>query len=543
MKTIKAILPAILIVIAALFFIGNLISGIKFPKSKNQQVETFKKSLHAKEQKPFTIVITSFNNSEFCLKNLASVFEQRYSNYRVIYIDDASTDDTFEKVKKCIQDAHQEPRVTLIRNQENLKAIENFYRTFHSCKDDEIIVMLDGDDWLAHNQVLENLNDCYADPMVWATYGSYVEYPSYKKGEARGEIPHKVHHSEKYREFAKKKFIFSHLKTGYAGLFKKIKMEDLLKDGNFMAATYDQAFMIPVVEMAKEHVHYIKDVLYIYNRNTPLNEDKVCLGVQRECTKYIHSLSPYSPISDWANECNSLLGSDLIIFSRNRPVHLYAFLESVKKNVKGLGKLTVLCECKDAYFVKAYEEIKKSFPSFEFSFLKGDFKEQLLKTLTAFPAHYVLFAQDLCIIKEPVDLQVCAEEMQKSGAYGFFLNFENQIKHAIAFDQMHAWQFLNHEKSFNFSMAIYQKEMILDTLKSLAFSDFDSLQQPWASCLNTKKIGLFFNQNKLLDLPMKDNLDQLLTKFQEGLKIDLAPYFQAQSETAHVESEPAYVKR
>ncbi len=50
MKTIKAILPAILIVIAALFFLGNFVSGIKFSKNKNQQSETFKKSLHAQEQ-------------------------------------------------------------------------------------------------------------------------------------------------------------------------------------------------------------------------------------------------------------------------------------------------------------------------------------------------------------------------------------------------------------------------------------------------------------------------------------------------------------
>lgn len=542
MKTIKSIVPAILIVVAALFFLGNLVSGVKFSKKKEKQLSAFKKELHAKEEKAFTVIITSFNNSEYCLKNLASVFEQRYSNYRVIYVDDSSTDDTYEKVKKYIEDTKQQSRVTLIRNKENVKAVENFYRAFHTCKDDEIVVMLDGDDWLAHDRVLTVLNDCYADPAVWITYGSYVEYPSYKKGESRGEIPHKIHQNHEYRKFSKRKFIFSHLKTGYAGLFKKIKMEDLLKEGNFMPASYDQAFMLPVVEMAAEHTHYIKDVLYVYNRNNELNDDKVRLAVQQECTKYVQSLPPYSPIDHWANQATTFLGSDLIVYSRNHPVHLYAFLESVKKNVKGIGKLTVLYESKDASFAKAYEEIKATFSNFEFSPISGNFKEQLLKAITAFPAHYVLFASDEQIIKEPIDLKECAEEMQKSGAYGFFLNDQTEIQNPIAFEETRAWQFQNH-KPFHLAMAIYPKEMMLGTLKTLDFSDFDSLKQPWTAALDSKKIGLFYHQKKLLDIPLKDDLDVLLTKFQEGLKIDLAPYFQIKNETAIVESEPNFVKR
>ncbi|HSX12208.1 MAG TPA: glycosyltransferase, partial [Rhabdochlamydiaceae bacterium] len=438
--------------------------------------------------------------------------------------------------------AHQEGRVTLIRNKENLKAIENFYRAFHACKDQEIVVMMDGDDWLAHDRVLESLNECYADPAVWVTYGSYIEYPSYKKW-ARGEIPHKIHQNHDYRKFSKRKFIFSHLKTGYAGIFKKIRMEDLLKEGKFMPASYDQAFMLPAVEMAKEHTHYIKDVLYIYNRNNPINDDKVRLATQQSCTHYIQSLPPYAAVSDWTHDGTAILGSDLVVFSRNRPLHLFAFLESVKQNVKGLGKLTVLYECKDGFFTKAYEEIKTAFPMFEFSLVSGDFKKQLLKTVTAFPAHYVFFAEDLSIIKELIDLKVCAEEMEQSGAYGFFLNLENPIKNRIAFGHALAWQFQTVEKPFGFTAALYPKKMVINTLNQLTFSDFDSLKQPWTAALDTKKIGLSYEQNKFLEISMKDDLDQLLSKFQEGLKLDLAPYFQPKNETAHVENQPVFIKR
>ena len=40
------------------------------------------------------IVIASYNNERWVEENLKSVFMQDYSNYRVIYIDDASTDGT-----------------------------------------------------------------------------------------------------------------------------------------------------------------------------------------------------------------------------------------------------------------------------------------------------------------------------------------------------------------------------------------------------------------------------------------------------------------
>ena len=41
----------------------------------------------------FTIITPSYNNVEWVEFNLASVLNQTYSNYRVMYIDDASTDE------------------------------------------------------------------------------------------------------------------------------------------------------------------------------------------------------------------------------------------------------------------------------------------------------------------------------------------------------------------------------------------------------------------------------------------------------------------
>ena len=128
--------------IVALFFITIICcSGTLFIlKDKPVQISTTNK------EKPFVIVIPSYNNAQWYDQNLSSVFNQKYSNYRVIYIDDCSTDNTYGLVKKYIEKHNQTKRVTLLRNKSNHGAMANHWRANHLCQDHEIIIDLDGDD-------------------------------------------------------------------------------------------------------------------------------------------------------------------------------------------------------------------------------------------------------------------------------------------------------------------------------------------------------------------------------------------------------------
>lgn len=284
-----------LIVLLAIFFIPHVSKEIKHSQKTHRAPEI---SYPVTEEKPFVIVIPSYNNSLYCDDNLRSVFRQKYSNYRVIYIDDCSSDGNFEKAKELTTAAHQEHRVQLIGNQARKGAMENYYRAFMSCKDDEIVLALDGDDWLAHDWVLQRLNEIYADPNVWVTYGSHCYYPSYIKGECAQKIPRKVRKTNTIREHVQKGWILSHLRTFYAGLFKQIQLEHMMYKGKFLESTSDQAFMLPIVEMGGNHVFFVEDILYIYNRATALNDDKVDFSKQQECMRYVWSLPVYPPLAE-----------------------------------------------------------------------------------------------------------------------------------------------------------------------------------------------------------------------------------------------------
>src|SRR5689334_2918445 len=113
--------------------------------------------------KKIVVIIPSYNNRQWYERNLSSVVAQDYHKFRVIYVDDCSSDGTGDLIEKFIADNHSGNLIHLIRNSVRLGALQNLYNTIHTCDDDEIVIILDGDDWLAHNEVLRKINEVYAD--------------------------------------------------------------------------------------------------------------------------------------------------------------------------------------------------------------------------------------------------------------------------------------------------------------------------------------------------------------------------------------------
>jgi glycosyltransferase involved in cell wall biosynthesis len=247
-------------------------------------------------EKPFVVIVPSYNNATYCEQNLLSILNQQYNNFRVIYIDDASTDTTLEKVQALVDRSPLKDQISIIRRTENQGSIKNIYDAVHSCRDDEIVVRVDGDDFLAHPLVLKKLNKVYADSKVWMTYGNYLDYPSYKQSpQICQKFPKSIVLSKRFRHY---KYITTHLHTFYAGLFKKIAVNDLKKNGQFFPMAGDVAIMIPMLEMAVGHFQFIDEVLYLYNRTNPISDHKVNLQLQSSYDAHIRALSSYEPLQE-----------------------------------------------------------------------------------------------------------------------------------------------------------------------------------------------------------------------------------------------------
>ena len=223
-------------------------------------------------QKSFVVVIPSFNNAPWCRRNLESVLNQAYPLFRVIYVDDASTDDTPQLVAEYLVDSGTADRVTFHRNSSRVGPLANIDRAVRSCDPNAIIVLVDGDDFLAHPEVLTRLNVIYQDPDVWVTWGQFTRFPQDSAGFC-APIPSEIVSANAFRDYP---FVSSHLRTFYAGLYQRIRPVDLQDSaGRFFTTAGDVAQMWALHEMAGPHGRFVDEVLYQYNRANPLNDDKL----------------------------------------------------------------------------------------------------------------------------------------------------------------------------------------------------------------------------------------------------------------------------
>lgn len=250
-------------------------------------------SAHAKYQKPFVIVTASYNNKEWYQRNLDSIFNQNYEHWRLIYIDDCSTDGTADLVQQYIADRGMKDKVTLIKNKQRMRHLFNQYHAIHSCKNHEIIVIVDGDDWFFSNDVLNRLDSVYQNPNVWLTYGQFKPFKGKYTGWCK-PLPSKNVLNNTIRSLPFE--YVSHLRTFYAALFKKIIKNDLMHEGTFFPMSADIATIFPMIEMAQSHVKFIPHVLLVYNDANNLNIRKTNCKLQLSYANIIRNKKPYEPI-------------------------------------------------------------------------------------------------------------------------------------------------------------------------------------------------------------------------------------------------------
>ncbi len=260
---------------------------------------TIKKQLFSLYQAPqkelkFVFIVPSYNNAKWYKRNLASIFNQKYDNYHVIYIDDVSTDKTADLVEAFVEERGMKERFTLIKNKERRHMAYNRYLGVHSCNDTDICIALDGDDWLKDTDILSYYNSIYQDKNVWVTYGSFIRFPSNNKGSACGAISSQAIKKNKIRG---EKWTASHLKTFYAWLFKQISIENFKYQDEFLRGATDLAMMYPMLEMAGNYSKFIPKITCVYNCR---NQDAKGRSEEREKRKkistYLKQQPPAQPI-------------------------------------------------------------------------------------------------------------------------------------------------------------------------------------------------------------------------------------------------------
>jgi len=428
-------------------------------------------------EKPIVVIIPSYNNEKYVEKNLNSVYDQKYDNYRVVYVDDCSKDKTLAMVQEIVARRGQAYRTIIIHNDHNCGALFNLYTSIHACLDDEIVITLDGDDWFAHERVFAVLNETYADGFTWLTHGRYKSYPSGKVDDQEA-IPQWVIAHNAYRE---DRWRTTHLRTFYAGLFKQIALSDLIYDDRFFSVTWDMAFMFPMLEMAAKHTRFLDEIVYIYNCENPLNDYKQKLLYQIHCEKVVRARKKYAPLKD---------------FHRSKPVVALCLLAH---NTEKLER--VMCSCED-YIKGAYEKIifyrvttsdnqvlqtniQSRHQQWKWYEISADYKQELERLLSVITADYLLIVDASAVCSKDISLQEDALFLQLTNAQGLYYCLRNSCKEVafigeqsplISLGDNYASWFLNRgsfewRHGWNTSLTLFSKKNFLEALSCLFYKN------------------------------------------------------------------------
>ncbi len=132
----------------------------------------------------FSVIIPLYNKAMYIQETIESVLQQRFTDYEIIVINDASTDHGVQIVN-TISDS----RILLIENEKNLGLSATRNVGIAHAKG-EIIALLDADDiWLPNFlETIKSLHDSFPEAAIYGT--DYTEiYTTHKAIESKKNIP------------------------------------------------------------------------------------------------------------------------------------------------------------------------------------------------------------------------------------------------------------------------------------------------------------------------------------------------------------------
>jgi glycosyltransferase involved in cell wall biosynthesis len=222
-----------------------------------------------------------------CIDSLRA---QTFGEWEAYVTIDPCGDRTYEA---ALEAARGDRRIHVHRNGERLYAMANLIGGIgrsHAAPDD-VIVVVDGDDWLHTDRALEIIATTYARQDCWLTYGSWISnhpddpgrWPPYDDGETR---------------FRQTYWRATAIRTFKKWLWDLIDEEDFRDAGGaYLRVVEDLAVMFPMLEMSTTaKARHIAEALLMYNRSNPHCAADVMREETYANTAIIRARPPYAPL-------------------------------------------------------------------------------------------------------------------------------------------------------------------------------------------------------------------------------------------------------
>jgi len=244
----------------------------------------------------FKILVSFRNAGEYLRKSLDSIFSQTHKNFKVLLVNDDSSDDSNDICQEYIE--KYPDKIIYTKTDERKYATYNHQKAINEdCDPEDIVVQLDGDDWFVDEFVLSYINNFYNREGCLMMYGQ-ARYVDGKVGNAK-PYPTKFHFDNK-RQMP---LWVSHLRSFKAKLFHEIKNQDpelnsmKYDDGRWFTMAYDCAQVFSLMDIAGwDKVKFNDKVLYIYNNLNPTCEFRTELSEQEKVHRICCSRTPFKEV-------------------------------------------------------------------------------------------------------------------------------------------------------------------------------------------------------------------------------------------------------
>ena len=235
----------------------------------------------------FVFIIPFRNVKDYITQCSNTIIGQNYKNWIAVFCDDESNDGTTDYITK-------DKRFTIKRNEKRITALPNIHYGIvdSNLNDEDIICLLDGDDFLIRPDVLDILNRLYQDNTL-LTYGQYI-WPNGQPGHC---IPYT---EETFAKLRSGGYWASHMRTFKYKLYKEMMNQDPElscykdKNGDFYTITYDVAIMTPLMEIAGfNKIKFNPEPVYYY-RIHQQNDHFVDPNLQKSVADEIFAKSKFN---------------------------------------------------------------------------------------------------------------------------------------------------------------------------------------------------------------------------------------------------------
>jgi len=203
-----------------------------------------------------SIPITCFNCRKFLKEAVKSIVNQTYTDWEIVFVNDASTDDSLDYIKKIIRKFKIETKIKIIKNEKNMGYGFSLRRGIANSTG-ELVAIVDSDDALARADALAIMVKAHKKhPEASLIYSNHWECTP----DLRAVRQTRSRQLKGGETFLDHKAKVSHLKC-----FKKSYYDKTEGINPVLKQTVDKDLVLKLEEVGK--LIYVDKALYLYRKH------------------------------------------------------------------------------------------------------------------------------------------------------------------------------------------------------------------------------------------------------------------------------------